>query len=231
MQLIRQSALIYPFDPVEIYKKIERAGRLCWKSEGKVTESSYEKFIPMIMSKHHESVLEHGSVTIRFITNRAVTHELVRHRTGVAYSQESTRYCNYSKDKFNNQLTFIIPSWLNLEERFWTADEINSSGFSGEYLTWLNNTINAELGYNKLITEFGWTAQQARGVLTNDLKTEIEVSVNIRELRHILLLRGDAAAHPQMRELMLPVLDEMNLKLPLLFNDIWSAIKEKNSLG
>lgn len=229
MLLIRQSAVIYPFDPVEIYRKIERAGRLCWKSEEKASQSSYEKFIPMIMSKHHESVLEHASVTIRFITNRAVTHELVRHRTGVAYSQESTRYCNYSKDKFNNQLTFIIPSWLNLEERSWTAEEISSSGYSGEYLIWLNNTISAELGYNNLINEFGWTAQQARGVLTNDLKTEIEVTVNIRELRHILLLRGDSAAHPQMRELMLPVLDDLNRKLPLLFNDIWITIKEKNS--
>lgn len=228
MQLIKQSAVIYPFDPVEIYRKIERAGRLCWKSEEKVTDSSYEKFIPMIMSKHHESVLEHASITIRFITNRAVTHELVRHRIGVAYSQESTRYCNYSKDKFNNQLTFILPSWLNLEERAWTAEEIIKSEYTGEHLVWLNNTINSEFAYNSLINEFGWTAQQARGVLTNDLKTEIEVTVNIRELRHILLLRGDNAAHPQMRELMLPVLDEMNDKLPLLFNDIWRDIKEKN---
>jgi thymidylate synthase (FAD) len=229
MKLIKQSAGIYPFDPVEIYKKIERAGRLCWKSEEKVTHSSYEKFIPMLLSKKHESVLEHASISIRFITNRAVTHELVRHRIGVAYSQESTRYCNYSKDKFDNQLTYIIPSWLNLEERTWTLEEINASEYSGEQLLWLSNTINSEITYNTLINQFGWNAQQARGVLTNDLKTEIEVTVNVRELRHILTLRGDNAAHPQMREIMLPVLDEMNEKLPLLFNDIWKSIKERNN--
>lgn len=229
MKLIKQSALIYPFDPAEIYKKIERAGRLCWKSEEKVTDSSYEKFIPMLMSKHHESVLEHAFITIRFITNRALTHELVRHRTGIAYSQESTRYCNYSKDKFDNQLTFIIPPWLNLEERSWTAEEIDASDLIGDYKVWLKNTIDSEIAYNTLINEFGWTAQQARGVLSNDLKTEIEVTVNIRELRHILSLRGDNAAHPQMRELMLPVLDEMNNKLTFLFNDIWMSINEKNS--
>ena len=95
-------------DGQAILKKIERIGRTCYKSESNITDDSAERFIKNIIKNGHESVLEHVSITLRVICDRGVSHEIVRHRIA-SYSQESTRYCNYSKDNFNNELTFINP--------------------------------------------------------------------------------------------------------------------------
>ena len=107
MQVIKPSIEIIDMEDYEkIVKKIERIGRVCYKSEGKITEDSAEKFIRGLLTRQHESVIEHENVTVRFVCDRGVTHEIVRHRIA-SYSQESTRYCNYSGDKFNSQITVI----------------------------------------------------------------------------------------------------------------------------
>ncbi len=201
MKIIKQSHQILTLiNKEEIYGLIELAGRTAYKSEDKITIGSAEKFIKSILERGHESVIEHFNITVKFITDRGVTHEIVRHRL-VAYTQESTRYCNYAK----KGVAFINPI-------FWEKG-------SEKYLLWIDVLISAEYSYNKLI-ETGANPQQARSVLPNSLKTEIVCTANIREWRHILKLRTSKAAHPQMRALMIPLLNELQEKLPIFFNDI-----------
>ncbi|MCQ2446369.1 MAG: FAD-dependent thymidylate synthase [Clostridia bacterium] len=190
--------------PDEIIAKIERAGRTCYESEGRIAEGTAEKFIASIVKRGHESVLEHASVTVRLICDRGVTHEIVRHRIA-SYSQESTRYCNYSGDKFGNEITVIRPF-------FWNDDP-------EKFEIWKNAMLATEKAYNDLIAA-GATAQEARSVLPNSLKTEIVMTMNIREWRHFLKLRTAPAAHPQMREVAIPLLREFQKLLPSLFSDI-----------
>ena len=143
------------------------------KSEDKITNDSAAKFVRGIIKSGHESVLEHGTISVKFICDRGVTHEIVRHRIA-AYCQESTRYCNYSKDKFNNEITVIKPI-------FWNED-------SEQYKIWYNSMLASEKAYFDLLAT-GSTAQEARDVLSNSLKTEIVVTYNIREWRHFFELR------------------------------------------
>lgn len=206
MQVIRQShQILTPIEPEKICALIELAGRTAYKSEDKITAGSATKFIRSILFRGHESVIEHFNITVRFITDRGVTHEIVRHRL-VSYTQESTRYCNYSK----RGMVFIKPC-------FWSGSpgEINSP----QYLAWERTMLYCELTYNELIAH-GATPQEARSVLPNSLKTEIVCTTNIREWRHILKLRTSEAAHPQMRELMIPLLADLKAALPDLFSNI-----------
>lgn len=191
-------------DPKEIKKRIELYGRVCYKSENNINENSADNFIKNIIKSGHESVIEHEKVTVRIICDRGVSHEIVRHRIA-SYSQESTRYCNYSKDKFQNELTFIRPC-------FW---EINSE----LYRIWTQQMQNAEECYIKLIS-LGAKPEQARSVLPNSLKTEIVVTMNLREWRHFFRLRTSERAHPQMREIAVPLLIKMQELLPAVFGDI-----------
>lgn len=202
--------ILSKIDGKELLKNIERAGRTCYKSEDKITDESAEKFISMLIQRGHESVLEHEKLSILFVCDRGVSHEIVRHRIA-SFSQESTRYCNYSKDKFDNQLTFILPEWLQ-------ADHENQDVSHG-YLIWYDAMIDSEENYKQLLNN-GWTPQQARSVLPNSLKTEIVVTANLREWRTIFKQRTSSAAHPQMRELMCPLLDELKTIIPVVFNDI-----------
>lgn len=194
---------------------IELAGRTCYKSEDKITKDSAEKFIKMIIEKGHESVLEHKKVTVRIVCDRGISHELVRHRIA-SFSQESTRYCNYSKDKFDNQVSFIIPNWTLFEENINYKITVPSKD---PEMVWLRAMSRAEIDYFKLIAA-GWVPQQARSVLPNSLKTEIVVTANLREWRLIFTQRTTQAAHPQMREIMQPMLDEFKIKIPIVFDDI-----------
>lgn len=191
-------------DGASILRNIELAGRVCYKSEDKITENSALKFAAGIIARGHESVLEHEKITIRFICDRGVTHEIVRHRLA-SYSQESTRYCNYSSGRFDSEVTFIKPC-------FWPED-------SEQYKIWLSCMQAAEDNYIKL-TELGAKPEETRSILPNSLKTEIVVTMDIRELRHFLRLRTDNAAHPQMRELVRPLLDDLKKRVPVLFDDI-----------
>lgn len=208
MKLIPPShEILSEIDGAQMLKNIELCGRVCYKSEDRITEDSAAKFISMILKSGHESVLEHEKITVRLICDRGVTHEIVRHRIA-SYSQESTRYCNYSKDKFGGEITFIRPF-------FWADDD-------EKFSVWKNTMQEIENAYIKLL-EMGAKPEEARSILPNSVKTEIVVTMNIREWRHFFRLRTSAKAHPQMRELAVPLLREFQEKIPLLFDDIDGA--------
>lgn len=191
-------------DGHDLLKKIEMAGRTCYKSEDKITESSSIEFCKKILASGHHSVIEHSGITVKFVCDRGVSHEIVRHRLA-SYSQESTRYANYSNKKFGSEITVIKPVFF----------EKNSE----QYKLWENGMLNAENSYLSLIN-LGASPQEARSVLPNSLKTEIIVTCNVREWRHIFKLRCAPAAHPQMRELMLPLLAKFQQRIPILFDNI-----------
>lgn len=185
-------------------KAIERYARVCYKSEDKMGKSYNESLIRFLINNGHESVIEHEKVTVMMIVDRGLTHEIVRHRLA-SYSQESTRYCNYQKNKFGSEITVIEPFFY--------------SGRSEEYRLWEQGCQNAEETYFKLL-EQGSSPQEARSVLPNSLKTEIVVTYNMREWRHFFKLRAHNAAHPQARQIAIPILREFQSALPELFDDI-----------
>ena len=188
----------------DIPRRIERAGRVCYKSEGKITEGSADTFCRGIIKRGHEAVLEHSSVTVKFIVDRGVSHEIVRHRVA-SFCQESTRYCNYSKDQFCSEITVIKPIFFN-------------EGTPG-YRIWEESCKQAESQYFNLLN-YGCSPQEARAVLPNSLKTEVVMTANIREWRHFLKLRCSQAAHPQIREVSLKLLELFKEYIPVLFEDI-----------
>ena len=210
MNLIKPSyQILTDIHPFQVIRNIEAAGRTCYKSEDKITNNSASDFVTKIIKSGHESVIEHESISVRFICDRGVSHELVRHRLA-SFSQDSTRYVAYEED-----VTFIIPPWIDdLEERKYSYCEINDIGN-----LWVSAMSYAEYCYVNLLHQ-GWSPQQARSVLPNSLKTEIVVTANLRELRWILKLRTSSAAHPQMKEIMVPLLMELQDILPEIFQDI-----------
>lgn len=188
-------------------KQIEHIARVCYKSEDKITvgTESAEKLIKHLIKNGHEAMLEHMSLSVKFICDRAVSHELVRHRMA-SFAQESQRYCNYSQDKFDGNVTFIQPWWMDEE------DDVG-------YDTWKRACLQAEKAYFELLN-YGYLPQQARMVLPNCTKTEVVVTANYREWRHILKLRCAKDAHPDMRHMMQGLLDELYTRLPIIFDDI-----------
>jgi thymidylate synthase (FAD) len=199
-------------------RRIEEAGRTCYKSEDKITDDSADQFIRRLIKSGHESVLEHENLSVRFIVDRGVSHELVRHRL-CAFSQESTRYVNYDK----HGLTFIKPPWVYVQSGIY--DE-HIMSFNNE---WLMAMAESAKSYHRLIAFYNWSPQQARAVLPNSLKTELVMTANLREWRHVLRLRASKAAHPQMQEVMRPLLTYMNNHLPAVFEDIVEEIRIKES--
>jgi len=196
--------ILSEIDGEKILKNIERAGRTCYKSEDLITTDSAKTFVEMILKRNHLAVIEHESVSVKFVFDRGVSHEIVRQRL-CSFAQESTRFCNYSKDKFDNSITVIdISSHLK-----------NKKSFD----VWLNAMEKAQEAYLKLI-ELGEAPQIARSVLPNSLKTEIVVTANLREWRLIFSQRAAPAAHPQMREVMIPLLDEFRKRIPIIFDNI-----------
>lgn len=192
-----------PLNGEEILRKIERIGRVCYKSEEKITEESAKEFVKNLIKRGHESVIEHVQISVRIVCDRGVSHEIVRHRLA-SYSQESTRYCNYSQDKFKGQLTFIRPL-------FWEEG-------SEAYMLWESAMKYAEEQYLALISA-GATPQEARSVLPNSLKTEIVVTMNLREWRHFLRMRTATAAHPQMRQIANLISNELSRNVPIVFDE------------
>lgn len=188
----------------KIMKHIEKAGRVCYKSENNISNDSADIFIRNILKRGHESVIEHISITFKIVCDRGVTHEIVRHRIA-SFSQESTRYCNYSQDKFGNELTFIKPC-------FWSEDSEN-------FKLWKDMMEKIEERYFELLGN-KVSPQEARSILPNSLKTEIYVTMNLREWRHFLKLRTSKAAHPQMRQIAIMIYDIFAEKLPVVFEDI-----------
>ena len=205
MILVKPSATILS---VSVYplQLIEDAGRTCYKSEDQITAASAPIFVASILKRQHESVIEHASATVRFVCDRGVSHEIVRHRLA-SYSQESTRYCDYHK----GEVTFVIPPWICIDE--------NKRGTNTTSVVWLEAMESAETSY-KYLRAFGWKPEQARSVLPNSLKTELVMTANLREWRHFFRLRTAPAAHPQMREVAIPLLLEMQQRIPVVFDDI-----------
>lgn len=181
MKIVLQSAVLEFITP-DALQLIERAGRTCYKSEDKITEESAEKFVAMLLERGHESVIEHAYASFRVVCDRGVSHEFVRHRL-FSYSQESTRYCNYSKAKYGNEITVIKPPGLS----------------SVEENLWLQAISTSERVYMELIAA-GCKPEIARSVLPNSLKTELVATANFREWRHFLFMRWSPKAHPQMQE-------------------------------
>lgn len=205
MKIINPSfEILTPVDGQAILKHIEQCGRVCYKSEGKTTDTSAEAFVRGIIKRGHEAVLEHASITVRFVCDRGVSHEIVRHRLA-SYCQESTRYCNYIKEEFGKEITFIQPSYLEYGRRGWEL--------------WALACEQAEKAYFDLLN-WGCTPQEARAVLPNSLKTEVVMTADLREWRHFLKLRTAPAAHPQMREVAVPLLRWMQERVPVMFDDI-----------
>lgn len=200
--------ILTPINRLEILKALEVAGRVCYKSEEKITETSASDFVRMLIKRGHEAMIEHYSLSVKFICDRGVSHENVRHRIA-SFGQESTRYCNYSKDKFGNEITVIEPLFY----------EHNPQHYNSNWDKWYQSCLTSEQYYFDLLQN-GSTPQEARSVLPNSLKTEIVVTMNMREWRHFFKLRTASTAHPQMREVTIPLLDEMKEKLPEIFEDI-----------
>lgn len=181
-------------------KRIELYGRVCYKSECKINEGSAAIFAKILIDRQHESVIEHEIVTVRIICDRGVSHELVRHRIA-SYSQESTRYCNYS-----GEVAFVEPE-----------------GFTEEQLgLWRSVMQAAEYAYARMVAS-GVRPQIARSVLPNSLKTEVVVTMNLRSWRNFFKLRTHKSAHPQMREIAIPMLQEFKRRIPIIFDDIKEA--------
>jgi thymidylate synthase (FAD) len=196
--------ILTPIDGQAILKHIEQVGRVCYKSEDKTEEGSAEKFVAGIIKRGHEAVIEHFNITVKFTTDRGISHEIVRHRLA-SYAQESTRYCNYSKDKFGEEITVVKP--VDIVE-----DNVS-------YIDWILAMRCAEKAYFTLLNN-GCKPQTARAVLPTCTKTELVMTANLREWRSVLKLRTSKAAHPDIRVLMTMLLAQFKDMIPIVFDDI-----------
>ena len=212
MRIVKPSFKIHgDIDGDAILKHFEACGRICYKSECSITPDSARKFVASILASGHESVIEHTSISCTVVCDRGVSHEIVRHRIA-SYSQESTRYCNYAKDKFGNELTFVEPC-------FWPGTLETGMPPNSLRDRWFMAMRRAEESYLELLAH-GATPQEARSVLPNSLKTEIVMTMNLREWRHFFRLRTSPKAHPQMVEIASAMLAEFRRLVPVIFDTL-----------
>ena len=217
MILVRPSVeILGDVDGGRILESIERAGRTCYKSEDKITGVSSGKFVRSLIARGHESVIEHEKITVKIICDRGVSHEIVRHRIA-SYSQESTRYCDYAA----GQLTFVIPPWVKIPPcgPISSRELLPDGLYDLSDLEWFRFMLYSEAMYLTL-RDNGWRPEQARAVLPNSLKTEIVMTANLRQWRHILKLRAAPTAHPQMVEIAKELLRQFEWVVPVVFTDI-----------
>lgn len=211
MQLVKPSFEIkWHMSRQETLELLEWAGRTCYKSQERIGPGTAEKFVRMIRSREHDSVIEHVSATVKFVIDRGVSHELVRHRLA-SYSQESTRFCDYE----GGHVTFVIPPWVDIEPGIF---ELVSGTRNAEAVTWARHMLHCEIAYKEL-REAGWKPEQARSVLPNSLKTEVVATYNLRTWRHVFKMRTAEKCHPQMKEVMRPLAMEFLKELPEIFSD------------
>lgn len=221
MNLIKATYEILSYvsnDGIKELQHIEKIGRVCYKSENNITDDgeSAKKFDNMLIANGHEAMIEHSMLSVKFTVDRGVSHEIVRHRIA-SFAQESTRYCNYSKDKFSNTLNVIdITDGIALDTKM---KNMPTSEITKILAEWYTAMEDAERHYMRMI-ELGATPQIARGVLPNSLKTEIVMTANYREWRNFFKLRTDITAHPQIREVAIPLLNELKTLIPVVFDDI-----------
>ena len=200
----------------EMLMLVEEAARLCYQSEGLQEEEFNAAYIRSKIDVGHESVIEHSMITLRVVCDRGITHEIVRHRLA-SYSQESTRFCNYSKGKFGSEITVIdLRKGIELDVKM---RDVPPENVELIMLEWLDANSDAERHYMRM-TELGASPQIARSVLNNSTKTEIIMTMNFREWRHFFKMRWPIAAHPQMRELTRPMLKEFKRVFPVIFDDL-----------
>lgn len=204
MKIIKPVIEVENYDGIRIMKNIERACRTCYRSEGLITEDSYKKLLNNCINRGHESVLEHEKITIRMTCDIGVYKDLTRHRFG-SFSIESTRYCNYGKDKFDNEIKFIEPC--------------NIDRGTVEYAHWLNTMQIINNTYNEL-SRIGCTPDQMRMILPHSTAAQVTMTANIREWRHILDLRTKKMTHPSIRQLLIPLLLKFKNDMPELFGSI-----------
>lgn len=195
--------ILTPINGKDALQTIEYCARTCYQSYEKQTDDSCYKFVKMLMDRHHESCLEHYSFSVKFIVDRAIQNEIVRHRLS-SFCCSSTRYCNYSKDKFGNEITVIKPPFYK-------------EG-TAEFEFWRKSMLMAEQAYMFLVSNS--KPEEARCVLPLSLKTELVMTANIREWKHFLSLRTSPFAHPQMRQITIPLLQELKSLIPIVFDDI-----------
>lgn len=212
MRIVKPSVSLEWITP-NAEKVIEHAGRTCYKSEARITGVSAYNFIKKILKSGHESVIEHAAASFRIICDRGITHEIVRHRLA-SYSQESTRYCNYSKDKHGNEIRVIEPPFKEFRGG---GSDTDATIWQQQWTDIVSRIEAAYLG----MVESGCPPQLARSVLPNCLKTEIVMTANFREWRHFIKLRTSAAAHPQIREIARPILLELIGHAPAVFTDLF----------
>lgn len=199
-------------------KHIERIGRECYKSNDKITKdgTSAKKFVKMLIDAGHEAMIEHSTLSVYFTVDRGVTHEQVRHRVA-SFAQESTRYVNYSLGKFGNEINVIdISEGIKLDKKM---SKLDAETIAEIWQEWYEAMVDAERHYMKMI-ELGATPQIARGVLPTSTKAGITITANYREWRHLFQLRTPTTAHPQFREVAIPLLEELKTKIPVIFDDI-----------
>lgn len=208
--------IITHIDGMQILKNIESIGRTCYKSEDKITDNSCIGFVQRLMQRHHEAMIEHINVSVRVFCDRGVSHEIVRHRIA-SYAQESTRYCNYRQEKYGGDVTYIdIRGGMEMDSQVGT---LPIEKFNAIYAEWMRACQDAEVHYIRMI-ELGATPQVARSVLNNSTKTEIVITMNLREWRAFFKLRTASAAHPQMREIAIPLLQAFKDRIPVIFDDL-----------
>ena len=204
MILEKPQVFIEPYNPLKIMRNIERAMRTCYRSEGTMTEDSYKRLLGMAITSGHESVMEHEKITVRLRCSAGTYKDLTRHRIGIAFSIESTRWCNYGKDKFDNQIRFIDPIYIR---------EQNTKAI------WTKCMETIEENYMKGAA-MGMKPDELRLMLPHSTAADVTMTCNIREWRYILKLRTQKNVHPEIRQLLIPILLKFKYTMPELFNDI-----------
>lgn len=218
MKIIDPKLYVEEFNGRTVMRNIERACRTCYRSEGLMTDDSYKKLLSNCINRGHESVLEHEKITIKMICDIGVYKDLTRHRFG-SFSIESTRYCNYGKDKFDNEIKFIKPVFY---KESWTDKNYEGSGMDideEKSKIWYDTMENIEDSYMNM-AKLGCTPDEMRMILPHSTAAEVTMTANIREWRHILDLRTKKMTHPAIRQLMIPLLLKFQYMMPELFDEI-----------
>ena len=203
MKIIEPKIWVEQYDPIKIMRNLERACRTCYRSEDLITEDSYKRLLKNCINRGHESILEHEKITVRMVCDIGVYKDLTRHRFG-SFSIESTRYCNYGKDKFDNEIKFIKPVFA------WNLDKMK---------IWMDTMYDIEKEYMRM-TEIGCSPDEMRMILPHSTAAEVTMTANIREWRHILDLRTKKMTHPAIRQLLIPLLLKFKYTMPELFDEI-----------
>lgn len=218
MKIINPKIEVEKYDGVKIMKNIERACRTCYRSENLITEDSYKRLLTNCLNRGHQSILEHEKITVRMICDIGVYKDLTRHRFG-SFSIESSRYCAYNKDKFDNEIKFIKPVFY---KESWTDRNYEGSGMDideEKSKIWYDTMENIEDSYMDM-AKLGCTPDEMRMILPHSTAAEVTMTANIREWRHILDLRTKKMAHPSVRQILIPLLLKFKEDMPELFGNI-----------